>query len=134
MASLNRVSLIGNLGANPEIRYTPNGTATCTVNLATTDKWKHKETGEPVERTEWHRVVFYKGLAQILVDYATSGSQLFVEGSLRTREYEKDGVTRYATEIVAREMQLLGKKPQGGPAPTTAENDTSDDFEDDLPY
>jgi single-strand DNA-binding protein len=111
MASLNKVQLIGNLGATPEIRYLPDGKPTAIVSLATSDSWKDRESGEKKERTEWHRVVFYSGLAEVVGEFLKQGSQIYVEGKLRTRNYtDKHGVEKYTTEIVAQEMQMLGKK------------------------
>lgn len=111
MASLNKTTLIGNLGTDPEIRYMPDGTPTAIVSLATTDTWKEKASGERKEKTEWHRVVFFKGLAEIVSQYLKKGSQIYVEGKLRTRKWtDKEGIDRYTTEIVGREMQMLGKK------------------------
>lgn len=112
MASLNKMQLIGNLGADPEIRYMPDGSPTASVTVATTDTWKDKATGEKKEKTEWHRVVFFKGLAEVVRDYLKKGSQIYVEGKLRTRKWtDKEGIDRYTTEIVGQEMQMLGKKP-----------------------
>lgn len=112
MASLNKVSLIGNLGVDPEVRFMPDGTQTVTISVATTDTWKDKETGEKKEKTEWHRVVFFNGLAQVASEYLKKGTQIFVEGKLRTRKWtdKKDGIERYATEIIGNEMQMLGKR------------------------
>lgn len=112
MASLNKVSLIGNLGADPETRYMPDGTQTAICNLATTDVWKDKETGEKKEKTEWHRVIFFNGLAKIAGEYLKKGSQIYIEGKLRTRKWtdKRDGIERYTTEVVAGEMQMLGKR------------------------
>ena len=111
MASLNKVSLIGNLGKDPEVRYMADGTTSATISLATTDKWKDKNTKEIKEHTEWHRVVFFKGLADIVRDYLKKGSSIYVEGKIRTNKWtDKQGVERYTTEIVASEMQMLGKK------------------------
>ncbi|RWA36906.1 single-stranded DNA-binding protein [Xylella fastidiosa] len=111
MASLNKMQLIGNLGADPDIRYMQDGTATVTVSVATTDTWKNKDTGNKEEKTEWHRVVFFRGLAEIVGEYLKKGSQIYVEGKLRTRSWtDKEGIDRYTTEIVAQEMQMLGKK------------------------
>lgn len=112
MASLNKVQLIGNLGTAPEVRYLSDGKPVMTVSLATSDSWKDKDSGEKVERTEWHQVVFYSGLAEVVSDFLRKGSQIYVEGKLRTRSYtDKHGVEKYTTEIVAQEMQMLGKKP-----------------------
>lgn len=138
MASVNRITLVGNVGADPEVRYLPDGTATATVRLATTDKWKDKASGETKERTEWHRVVFFKKLAEVVGEYVKKGSQLYIEGQNRTRKWtDKDGIDRYTTEIFAREMQMLGKKAHTGPA---APNDDTpapdaDDMQDpDIPF
>lgn len=115
MASFNKAQLIGNLGRDPEVRYTPNGTAVCGISLATTSAWKDKNSGGRVEETEWHRVVFYGRLAEVVGEHMEKGRSMFVEGRLRTRTYEgRDGVIRYITEIVAGEMQMLGFKPDGG--------------------
>lgn len=118
MASLNRTQLIGNLGADPEVRYMPDGSPTATINLATTDTWKDKATGEKKEKTEWHRVVFFNGLAEIAIQYLKKGSQIYLEGKLRTRKWtDRAGVERYTTEIVAQEFQMLGKRADAGGAP-----------------
>lgn len=115
MASVNKCILVGNIGAAPETRYTPGGDAVCTVRLATSESWKDKATGEKKEHTEWHRVVFYRKLAEIVGQYVKKGSQLYVEGQLQTRKWtDKDGVDRYTTEIVASEMQLLGRSQSSG--------------------
>ncbi|NWG87888.1 MAG: single-stranded DNA-binding protein [Hydrogenophilaceae bacterium] len=107
MASVNKVILVGNLGADPETRYMPSGDAITTIRLATTDRYKDK-SGEKQERTEWHRVVFFGKLAEIAGEYLKKGRSVYVEGTLRTREWEKEGVKRYTTEVVANEMQMLG--------------------------
>lgn len=104
---INKVILVGNLGNDPEIRYMPNGNAVANVSLATSDSWKDKATGEQQEKTEWHRVVFFNRLAEIVEQYVKKGSKLYVEGRLQTRSWEQDGVKRYSTEIVASEMQML---------------------------
>lgn len=111
---INKVILVGNLGADPETRYTPNGTAITTIRIATSESWKDKQTGEQQERTEWHRVKFFGRLAEIAGEYLKKGGQVYVEGRLRTEEYEKDGIKRWSTDIVADEMQMLGSK--GGAA------------------
>ncbi|MCQ4271375.1 MULTISPECIES: single-stranded DNA-binding protein [Pseudomonas] len=108
---VNKVILIGNVGGDPETRYLPNGNAVTNVTLATTDSWKDKQTGQNQERTEWHRVVFFGKVAEIAGEYLRKGSQCYIEGRLQTREWEKDGVKRYTTEIVVDmggTMQLLG--------------------------
>lgn len=111
MASLNRTTLIGNLGADPLLRYMPDGAPVATVSVATTEKWKDRVTGEVKEETEWHRIVFFKKLAETVAEYLKSGSQVYVEGKLRTRKWtDKNGIERYTTEVVASAMQMLGKK------------------------
>ena len=153
MASVNKVIIVGNLGRDPEVRYTPNGSAVCNVSVATTRSWKNKESGDKAEETEWHRVVFYDKLAEIAGEYLKKGSQVYVEGRLQTREWEKDGVKRYTTEIVANQMQMLGSRQgMGGGAPDRGDSGGEresrapagkpaakaggkfDDFEDDIPF
>ena len=117
---INKVILVGNIGADPEVRYSPNGSAITNVTLATSDSWKDKQTGQPQERTEWHRVVFFNRLAEIAGEYVRKGSKIYVEGALRTRKWQdKSGQDRYTTEIVANEMQLLDSRGDnsGGYAP-----------------
>lgn len=115
MASVNKVILIGNLGRDPEVRYTPNGAAICNVSIATTRSWKSKESGERVEETEWHRVVFYDRLAEIAGEYLKKGGSVYVEGRLKTRKWtDKDGVEKYTTEVIATDMTLLGSRREGG--------------------
>lgn len=109
MASLNKVQIIGNLGRDPEVRYTPNGAAICNVTIATSRQWKDKNSGDRVEETEWHRVVFYDRLAEIAGEYLKKGRSVYVEGRLKTRKWQdKEGKDNYTTEIVAQEMQMLG--------------------------
>jgi len=110
MSDLNRAMIIGRLGRDPEIRYTPDGKAVVNFSLATSDKWRDKQTGENRERTEWHRIVAFGRLAEICGEYLSKGRQIFIEGRLRTRSWEKDGITRYTTEIEANNMQMLGSK------------------------
>ena len=111
MASVNKVILVGNLGRDPETRTFPSGDQVCNVTIATTDKWKDKQTGEPREHTEWHRLVFNGRLAEIAAQYLRKGSQIYVEGSIRTRKYQdKDGVEKYATDIRVDQMQMLGSR------------------------
>ena len=108
---INKVILVGNLGADPEVRYMPSGNAVTTVSIATSETWKDKETGEPKDRTEWHRVVFFNRLAEIVGEYSRKGSKLYVEGSLRTRKWQdQSGQDRYTTEIVGAEMQMLDSR------------------------
>lgn len=121
MASINKVIIVGNLGKDPEIRTFPNGDQAANVTIATTDKWKDKQTGEACEHTEWHRVVFNGRLAEIVGQYLRKGSQVYVEGSLRTRKWtDQSGVEKYATEIRADQMQMLGNRQDGGSAPAPA--------------
>jgi single-strand DNA-binding protein len=123
---INKVILVGNLGKDPEVRYSPNGQAVANVTLATSESWKDKNTGDKQERTEWHRVVFFGKLAEIAGEYLKKGAQVYVEGRLQTRKWQdKDGADRYTTEIVASEMQMLGSR-QGHGAP-------SDSFNQDVP-
>ena len=149
---VNKVILIGNLGNDPDIRYTAGGAAVANISLATAESWKDKNSGEQQERTEWHRVVFFGRLAEIVGEYLRKGSQVYVEGRLQTRKWQdKEGHDRYTTEIVANEMQMLGSKSGGGAnydsAPKPASNNTpepqaatspssspSDDFDDDIPF
>jgi single-strand DNA-binding protein len=119
MASVNKVIIVGNLGRDPETRYMPSGDAMTTIAVATTDSWKDKSSGEKKEQTEWHRITFFGKLAEIAGQYLKKGSQVYVEGSLRTRKYtDKDGVEKYATDIRADTMQMLGSRQgMGGGAP-----------------
>jgi single-strand DNA-binding protein len=152
---VNKVILVGNLGADPETRYTASGAAIANINIATSESWKDKQTGENQERTEWHRVVFFNRLAEIVGEYLRKGSQVYVEGSLRTRKWQgQDGQDRYTTEVVASEMQMLGSRqgegssqPAGGgfrdnkparssqPPAQSAPAPLDDNFaEDDIPF
>jgi single-strand DNA-binding protein len=114
MAGINKVILVGNLGADPEIKYFPSGDAVCNFSVATSETWKDKDSGEKKEKTEWHRIATYRKLAEICGKYLSKGSMVYIEGKLQTRSWEKDGVTRYTTEIIASEMQMLGGKGTGG--------------------
>ena len=118
MASVNKVILVGNLGRDPETRTFPSGDQVCNATLATTDKWKDKQSGEMREATEWHRLVFNGRLAEIAAQYLRKGSQVYVEGQIRTRKYtDKDGVEKYATDIRVDQMQMLGSRQgMGGPS------------------
>ena len=119
MASVNKVILVGNLGADPETRYTATGDAVCNIRLATTESWKDKSSGEKREITEWHRVVFYRKLAEIAGQYLKKGSQVYLEGRIKTRKWQdKEGQDRYTTEIECTEMQMLGSR-QGMGAPAS---------------
>ena len=123
MASLNKVQIIGNLGRDPEVRYTPNGSAVCNVSVATTRQWKNKDSGEKQEETEWHRVVFYDRLAEIAGEYLKKGRSVYVEGRLKTRKWtDKEGKDQYTTEVVANDMQMLGSREgMGGGAPSSSD-------------
>ena len=148
MASVNKVILVGNLGADPETRYAPSGDAICNIRIATTDTWRDKATGEKKEATEWHRVAFFGKLAEIAGQYLKKGSSVYIEGSLKTRKWQdKEGRDQYTTEIRADQMQMLGgkseqserpaqPKPQapkqeGGSAGT---GNNFGDFDDDIPF
>jgi len=117
---VNKVILIGNLGSDPEVRYMPNGDPVTSVRLATSEVWKD-QSGQQQERTEWHRVVFFRGLAKVAADYLRKGGKVYIEGHLRTQQWEKNGEKRYSTEIIADEMQMLDRAGGGvasGPAPS----------------
>lgn len=147
---VNKVTLIGNLGADPETRYTASGAAVTNIRLATSETWRDKQSGEQQERTEWHRVVFFNRLAEIAGEYLRKGRQVYIEGSIRTRKWQdQEGQDRYTTEIVANEMQMLGGRDgdSGGPpadsgfrdnAPKSKEKATAvadDGFvDDDIPF
>ena len=119
---VNKVILIGNLGADPETRYTASGNAVTNIRLATTDSWRDRQSGERQERTEWHRVVFFSRLAEIAAEYLRKGSQCYIEGQIRTNKWQgQDGQDRYSTEIVANEMQMLGGRGGGGGRRTAVE-------------
>lgn len=124
MASVNKVILVGNLGKDPETRYAPSGDAICNITLATTDTWRDKASGEKREATEWHRVAFFGKLAEIAGQYLRKGSQVYVEGSLRTRKWQdKDGQDRYTTEIRADEMKMLGSRQGMGGSDAPSRNE-----------
>jgi single-strand DNA-binding protein len=115
MASINKVIIVGNLGRDPETRYTTNGEGICNIAVATSDRWKDKNTGEQREATEWHRITFFGKLAEIAGQYLKKGSQVYVEGKLRTRKYtDKDGIEKYATDIIGDQMQMLGSRQGSG--------------------
>jgi single-strand DNA-binding protein len=115
MASVNKVILVGNLGRDPEVRYMPNGEAVCNFSIATTENWKDK-SGVKQEKTEWHNIVMYRRLAEIAGEYLKKGRPVYIEGRLQTRKWEKDGVTRYSTEIIGDQMQMLGSRSDSGGA------------------
>ena len=145
MASVNKAIIVGNLGKDPEVRYTASGEAICNITVATSDTWKDKATGEKKEATEWHRVSFFGKLAEIAGEYLKKGSSVYVEGSIRTRKWaDKDGQERYTTEIRGDQMKMLGGKPEGqrdqsnsdyAPAPAKDKPKPSfDDLGDDIPF
>ena len=157
MASINKVIIVGNLGADPETRFLPSGEAVTNIRVATTDRWKDKASGEMKEATEWHRISFFGRLAEVSGEYLKKGSQVYVEGSLRTRKWQdKDGQDRYSTEIRGDVMQMLGRpegggeprpvadmgergeraeaKPAAKPAPAKKPAGKFDDMEDDIPF
>jgi single-strand DNA-binding protein len=154
MASVNKVILVGNLGADPETKYLPSGDAVTNIRLATTDRWKDKASGEMKEATEWHRIAFFGRVAEIAGEYLKKGSQVYIEGRIRTRKWQdKDGQDRYSTEIVADTMQMLGARSGSGeprepraeamgarPAEAKAASSAKkpagkfDDMEDDIPF
>ncbi len=133
---VNKVFIIGNLGNDPEVRYTPAGSAVTTISVATSESWKDKE-GNKQEKSEWHRIVFFGKLAEIAGEYLKKGSQVYVEGKLRTNKWQaQDGTDRYATEILANEMQMLGGKPSGsfgGPQPNQQPSQSLEEF-DQVPF
>lgn len=151
---INKVILVGNLGNDPEVRYMPNGNAVANISIATSDSWKDKTSGEQQEKTEWHRVVFFNRLAEIVEQYVKKGSKIYVEGRLQTRSWEQEGVKRYSTEIVASEMQMLdgrtgpqemtdnafgqNQRPtepiQSEGQPKMAQPASFDNFDDDIPF
>ncbi|MFQ6007177.1 MAG: single-stranded DNA-binding protein [Woeseia sp.] len=140
---VNKVIVIGNLGQDPDTRYMPSGSAVTNLRVATNESWKDKQTGEQKDRTEWHNVAMFGRLAEIAAEYLRKGSQVYVEGKLRTRKWQdRDGNDRYTTEIIADEMQMLGSRSAaGGPAmsdspPPSApvQQPSGDDFDDDIPF
>ena len=140
---VNKVIVVGNLGNDPETRYMPSGSAVTNLSVATNESWKDKQTGEQKERTEWHKVAMFGRLAEIAAEYLRKGSQVYIEGKLRTRKWQdQQGNDRYTTEIVADEMQMLGGRSGGGapamgssgPPPGPPPQGSSDDFDDDIPF
>lgn len=152
MASVNKVILIGNLGKDPDVRHMPNGEAVTNITLATAETWKDKTSGEKKEATEWHKVVFFRKLAEIAGQYLKKGAQVYIEGSLKTRKWQdKDGQDRYTTEIVADQMKMLGSRQSGSSDEPASERQSQtktnnsgrpladggsgfNDFEDDIPF
>jgi single-strand DNA-binding protein len=134
MAGLNKVLLIGRLGHTPEAKYTQSGTAITNITLATSETWKDKTTGEKQEKTEWHKIVFYRGLAEVVAKYCTKGMQIFVEGRIQTRTYDdKEGNKRYVTEIIGNGMQMLSSKGQGSQSQDRNDN-VNHDYDSDIPF
>jgi len=159
---INKVILVGNLGQDPEVRYTANGAAVANISVATTEQWTDRQSGQKQERTEWHRIVMFGRLGEIAGEYLRKGSQVYIEGKLQTRKWQdQNGQDRYTTEIVANEMQMLGggggrggssdfnqgagggaqrpqqqapQQQQGGSAPAPAGGSNFDDFDDDIPF
>lgn len=159
---VNKVILIGTLGNDPETKYMPNGDAVTTISIATNESWKDKQTGQQQERTEWHRIVAFRRLAEIMGEYLRKGSQVYIEGKLQTRKWQaQDGTDRYTTEIIANDMQMLGRRSQSDdsttynqqpenqsrhasnntapPSQTSPQQSTQsiqgfDDFDDDIPF
>lgn len=138
---VNKAIIVGNLGKDPETRHMPNGNAVTNVTIATSESWKDKDSGQQTDRTEWHRVVFFNRLAEIAGEYLKKGSKVYIEGSLRTRKWDKDGQTHYSTEIVAKEMQMLDSRSGGQQGnyqalsdPNGGEPRPDQDFDDDIPF
>lgn len=139
---INKAIIVGNLGNDPEVRYSQGGSAITTISVATSESWKDKQTGEAKERTEWHRVKFFGRLAEIAGEYLKKGAKVYIDGSLRTDKYtDKDGVERQATYIVANEMQMLGgavgngrAADRGKPVPATAGQESEYLGDDDIPF
>ena len=143
---INKVILVGNLGADPETRYMPSGSAVTNIRIATTESWKDKDTGDQQERTEWHSVAFFGRLAEIVAEYLRKGSQVYIEGKLRTRKWQdREGNDRWSTEVVANEMQMLGGRPGSNapaqaPAPAAAKvgadapQPPPGEFDDEIPF
>ncbi len=143
MAGINKVILIGRLGQDPEVRYTPDGTAVANFSIATSDEWKDKNTGEKRERTEWHRIVAWRKLGEICGEYLSKGRQVYIEGRIQTRSWDdKDGNKRYTTEIIASDVQFLGSrdnimdvpKPEGKPSYPEPEQPAQGDVDDEIPF
>ena len=142
---LNKVQIIGRVGKDPEVRYATNGDAIANFTVATSERYKDKQTGEAVEKTEWHNVSAFRRLGEIVGEYVRKGALIYIEGKIQTRKYEKDGVTHYATGIVASEMKMLGGKndnqqqqgqprPQQKPVPSQSSGGGFDDMDDDIPF
>ena len=126
-SGINKVILVGNLGQDPEVKYTAGGAAVTTLSLATSESWKDKDTGSDQERTEWHRVVLWRRLAEIAGEYLKKGSKVYIEGQLQTRKWEQDGQTRYTTEVIGRDMQFLDSRGN-----SSANNSSYEDTNQDM--
>jgi single-strand DNA-binding protein len=129
---INKCIIVGNLGQDPKMQHMPSGGTVTSISVATSESWKDKNTGQQQDRTDWHRIVFFNKLAEIAGQYLKKGSKVYIEGALRTRAWEKDGITRYATEIVANEMQMLDSKGDVGNAGNNAQQ--TPEFDDDIPF
>ena len=130
---INKVILVGNLGGEPEVRFTPGGSAVANVTIATSSSWRDKQSGEMQERTEWHRIAFFNRLAEIVGEYLHKGSKIYVEGSLRTRKWQdKSGNDRYTTEVIANEMQMLDSRGQGGSSNNSFNNNSNQQSTPDM--
>jgi len=132
-SGINKVILVGNLGQDPEIKYTAGGAAVTTLSLATSESWKDKDTGSDQEKTEWHRVVLWRRLAEIAGEYLKKGSKVYIEGQLQTRKWEQDGQTRYTTEVVGKDMQFLDSRGGSSADSSSYENANQDTNSQNLP-
>ena len=132
-SGINKVILVGNLGQDPEVKYTAGGAAVTTLSLATSESWKDKDTGSDQERTEWHRVVLWRRLAEIAGEYLKKGSKVYIEGQLQTRKWEQDGQTRYTTEVIGRDMQFLDSRGSSSSAASSYEDTNQDMGSQNLP-
>ncbi len=132
-SGINKVILVGNLGQDPEVKYTAGGAAVTTLSLATSESWKDKDTGSDQEKTEWHRVVLWRRLAEIAGEYLKKGSKVYIEGQLQTRKWEQDGQTRYTTEVVGRDMQFLDSRGSASSDSSSYEDTNQDMSSQNLP-
>ena len=132
-SGINKVIIVGNLGQDPEIKYTAGGAAVTTLSIATSDSWKDKDSGMDQERTEWHRVVLWRRLAEVAGEYLKKGSKVYIEGQLQTRKWEQEGQTRYTTEIIARDMQFLDSRGSSNSSSTQKSSEMNDQSAADVP-
>ena len=132
-SGINKVIIVGNLGQDPEIKYTAGGAAVTTLSIATSDSWKDKDSGMDQERTEWHRVVLWRRLAEIAGEYLKKGSKVYIEGQLQTRKWEQEGQTRYTTEIIARDMQFLDSRGSSNTSSSQKSSEMNDQSAADVP-